>query len=95
MERYRRRYAALPESLDALVPEFLAAVPVSACDGASLTYDHGLVEVAPHPAAPSYGTQREPYSYHGFRVSGSFYAGKRGGAKWKRESLQVPVPEKE
>ena len=95
VERYRRKYAALPEALDALVPEFLDAVPVSVYDGKPLAYEHGLVEVAPHPDTPKLFKDWTPYTYTGFRVSGSFYVPASGKAKWKQDSLRVPIPDGE
>ena len=93
VERYRRKHAALPESLDALVPEFLAAVPVSVYDNAPLAYEHGLMEV-PVPysmwdddsdIAPS------PYTFNGFRVSGSYYTDRHGDEKTSRQTALVPI----
>ena len=95
VERYRRKHAALPGTLDALVPEFLDAVPVSVYDGKPLAYEHGLVEVVPHPDSPKPVKDLRPYTYTGFRVAGSFYALASGRAKWKQDSLQVPVPDGE
>ncbi|HJT32299.1 MAG TPA: hypothetical protein VJ783_09675 [Pirellulales bacterium] len=38
IERFRLRHAKLPESLDALVPEFLPEVPLDPFDGQPLRY---------------------------------------------------------
>jgi hypothetical protein len=38
VERYRLARASLPETLDQLVPDYLAAVPVDPFDGAPLRY---------------------------------------------------------
>ncbi len=46
VERYRLAHASLPETLDQLVPGYLAAVPPDPFDGAPLRYkrlDHGLL----------------------------------------------------
>ena len=92
VERYRRQHAALPESLDALIPEFLDAVPVSAYDNAPLTYEHGLIEVAAPTNTPAAYRERLPsYTFNGFRVSGSFYANRHGDKKWRQHYLPVPL----
>lgn len=38
VERYRLRYDSLPESLDALIPEFMEAIPLEPFDGEPLRY---------------------------------------------------------
>ncbi len=45
VERFRRARGALPASLDALVPDFLAAVPLAARTGKPLLYEPGPIEV--------------------------------------------------
>ena len=40
IERYRLATNALPDTLDALVPAFLAAVPIDPYDGAPVRFKH-------------------------------------------------------
>jgi len=47
LERYRLKHGAVPDKLDALVPEFLPAVPLDACDGQPLRY-RVLPDGSPH-----------------------------------------------
>lgn len=47
LERYRLKHGKHPESLNALVPEFLTAVPADICDGQPLRY-RVLPDGAPH-----------------------------------------------
>lgn len=44
IERYRQKENSLPDSLDALVPDFMPAVPSDPFDGASLRYRKGVAE---------------------------------------------------
>ena len=93
VERYRRRHAALPESLDMLVPEFLDAVPVSVYDNAPLAYEHGLMEV-PAPYSmwdDDSDIEPPPYTFNGFRISGSYYADRHGDEKTSRQTALVPL----
>ena len=46
VERYRRAHGKLPESLDALVPEFLDKIPLSVINGEPLLYRSGEFEVS-------------------------------------------------
>jgi len=63
VERFRRATGALPERLEELVPDYLAAVPLSLEDGEPVSYEHG--EVKPH--------KRAAFVVDGFSVAGSWY----------------------
>jgi len=45
VERYRRKHSTLPESLDALIPDFLDNIPLSIFNGEPLMYRTGEFEV--------------------------------------------------
>lgn len=62
VERHRREHGGLPETLDALVPEFLERVPVSQFDGQPLSYETGEI---------FFPEEEPPFTITGFRVSGS------------------------
>jgi hypothetical protein len=47
LERYRLKHGSSPESLEALVPEFLREIPKDVCDGAPLRYAR-LPDGSPH-----------------------------------------------
>ena len=91
VELYRRRYGALPESLDALVPEFLDATPVSVFDNAAFTYEHGLVETL-QPAFLSSQKDRI-YSFNGFKISGSKYKHGSDDKRVRRKFAEAPLGE--
>ena len=89
VELHRRKYGALPESLDALVPEFLDAVPVSVYDDAPFTYSHGLVEEAQGMFRRD--SERLTYAFNGFHISGSIYERRIGGIKMTQCFVSVPL----
>ena len=65
LERYRLAKGALPEKLDALVPEFIAKVPYDVIDGQPLRYitdDHGYA---------FYSVGRNRIDEHGAIASGT------------------------
>ena len=91
VELYRRKHGALPESLDALAPEFFDAAPVSVFDNAPFTYEHGLVEALQTPFVPD--KRKRLYSFNGFRISGSIYRGNGNDKKMRQFSSDVPLEE--
>ena len=46
VERYRRKYNLLPETLAALVPEFIERLPISARTGEPLRYTTGAIDIS-------------------------------------------------
>ena len=52
VERYRRDRGTLPPDLDALVPDYLPAVPVGAASGKPIAYTPGPIDL-PEESAPS------------------------------------------
>lgn len=63
VERYRRKYGRLPETLDVLVPEFLNGVPLSWVDGKPFTYEYGTIGI------PQPGWEKEPFIFEGYKVA--------------------------
>ena len=63
VERYRVAHASLPETLDQLVPDYLAAVPVDPFDGALLRYkrfDRGFLVYSVGEDGQDDGGKQEP-----------------------------------
>ena len=63
VERYRLAHASLPETLDQLVPDYLAAVPLDPFDGAPLRYkrlDRGFLVYSVGEDGKDDGGKREP-----------------------------------
>ena len=72
VERYRRKHGKLPESLDALVPEFLESVPLSKINDEPLMYRHGTFEA-------TNGYNKPPtFTINGYQVHGPVYDEERG-----------------
>ena len=63
VERYRLAHASLPETLDRLVPDYLAAVPADPFDGAPLRYqrvDRGFLVYSVGEDGRDDGGKQEP-----------------------------------
>jgi len=63
VERYRLAHASLPETLDQLVPDYLAAVPPDPFDGAPLRYkrlEHGFLVYSVGEDGKDDGGKQEP-----------------------------------
>ena len=74
VERYRRTHGALPESLDALAPEFLERVPLSNINNRPLMYKSGEFEV------PTGGSARERFNVDGYMVYGPVHNEETGAS---------------
>ncbi len=53
IERYLLDNGKLPESLDALIPKYLTAIPIDPFTGKPLLYKRGVTQPAPDPANPT------------------------------------------
>ena len=77
VEQYRRAKGALPESLDALVPEFIDKVPICMSDGTPFDYEKGKLEILQQERCPDSLDQyrqkdaagKPVTTFNGYRIS--------------------------
>lgn len=84
VERYRRKYGKLPETLEALVPEFLPAVPLDRMNRLPIRYEHGDLKFK-QPGKPE-------ETHRGYRLYTCEYDGKDIGGAKARNTFAVLFP---
>ena len=84
VERYRRKYGKLPETLEALVPEFLPTVPLDRMNRLPIRYEHGDLKFK-RPGKPE-------ETHRGYRLYTCEYDGKNIGGTKARNTFAVLFP---
>ncbi len=84
VERYRRKYGKLPETLEALVPEFLPVVPLDRMNRLPIRYEHGDLKFK-RPGKPE-------ETHRGYRLYTCEYDGKNIGGTKARNTFAVLFP---
>lgn len=87
VEQYRRAKGTLPESLDALVPEFIDMVPVCMSDGTPFSYEKGELEMLQQERCPDNLVQyrqkdaagKPVTTFSGYRISFKYARPKEDG----------------
>lgn len=87
VEQYRRAKGTLPESLDALVPEFIDKVPVCISDGTPFSYEKGELEMLQQERCPDNLVQyrqkdaagKPVTTFSGYRISFKYARPKEDG----------------
>ena len=90
VELHRRKHGALPATLDALVPEFLDAAPISIFDAAPFTYEHGAIALR-QSRLKSGQARDDACIFNGFQICGSQYATYTDGKKRNQCLISVPL----
>ena len=67
VERFRRKHGELPETLDALAPEFIGRVPDSIFNEGPFDYTRGDIKIV--TKEETYTQPEEAHHVHGFEIS--------------------------